>query len=193
MNFKETGCCGIQELTALSHHTLPEDAMRVFCVTILGNIRKVTYADRVLGDFNTKGNHLYSFYLFTAAVYESGTGSQRPYGHNFAAFIKGHGLGVVSTIPATPNHAFHPDHKVQAWLWKPSLRGLKKWYQAELDREAAEIAAKLAAANTEAAAPVPAKAPAPRPALAAQQKALALQMQAQRAGAGQPQEQLDPF
>lgn len=135
LTFKATGCCGIQELTGLSTHTRPEEAMAVFCAQVLGKIRAVAYADRVSGNFNSGPNHMYSFYLFTAAVYESGTGPQRPYGQNFADFIKAHRLGQVSTLPARPNFAFHPDHKIQAWLWKPSLRGLRAWYQRTLDTD----------------------------------------------------------
>lgn len=135
LTFRATGCCGIQELTSLSTHTLPEEAMKAFCVQMLGTVRKVQYADRVLGDFNNRPNHLYSFYLFTAAVYEPGKGNHRPYGENFAAFIKAHRLGDISTLPARTNFAFHPDHKIQAWLWKPRLAGLKAWYKALLDKE----------------------------------------------------------
>lgn len=143
LTFRATGCCGIQELTSLSTHTLPEEAMKAFCVQMLGTVRKVQYADRVLGDFNNRPNHLYSFYLFTAAVYEPGKGNHRPYGENFAAFIKAHRLGDVSTLPARTNFAFHPDHKVQAWLWKPRLAGLKAWYKLLLDKEEAELQAKI--------------------------------------------------
>lgn len=146
LTFRATGCCGIQELTELSSHPTPEDAMDVFCGRMLRKIRKVAYLDRVLGDCQLRQSHLYSFYLFTAAVYDPGKGG-RPYGQNFAEYIKAHRLGQVTTLPARPNYAFHPDHKVQAWLWKPSLSGMKKWYQVRLDAAEAIANAKHQAAQ----------------------------------------------
>lgn len=145
MDFQATHCCGIQEITQLSNHETAEEAMENFCRSVFGNSRKVSYRG-----LPAKKSTMFSFYMFTAAVY--GTFRQkedkyyrRPYGAEFAAFIKTHKLGSVSTQRARTNYAFHPDHKVQAWLWRPNVKNLEAWWGIKDTQLQAEKAAKLAA------------------------------------------------
>lgn len=151
MNFASTNCCGIQEITNLSMSTSPEDALTTFCTKVFGSARKVVYKSQP-----ARPQTIYSFYLFTAAVAKdaaSAIGYYRPYGKAFADFLKTQKLGKVSTLPAKFNLAFHPEHKVQAWIWSPNKQALEKWWtlrQAQLkaDKLAVEAAehARIAAA-----------------------------------------------
>lgn len=143
MDFKNTQCCGIQEITGLSHHPSAEDAMDGFCACHFGSARKVSYHG-----ISARVETLYSFYLFTAAIYPPGrahTSYTRPYGPEFAAFIKANKLGDITPTKARVNLAFHPDHSVQAWLWCPAPKLLKAWWAARQVAQAAKAAEKQAA------------------------------------------------
>lgn len=158
MYFTATQCCGFQEISSLSNHQTPEQAMAAFCASHFGSIRKKNpngKDDRSYGD----GPHtLYTFYVFTAAIYgpkkrDNVFSNRGLYGAKFAEFIKEQKLGTVTTIPAKVNKAFHPDHKVQVWIWHPSREPLTRWWQgfstakqAEEAAKKAEIAAALATA-----------------------------------------------
>lgn len=122
MEMIKTMCCAIQEIGGLcNHRNCPEDAMRAFCEQNLAKpVRYGTCAGR--------SHSLYSFYLFTAAVgaaYDTNT-----YGHQFANYIKTHGLGEVWESKWVVNTAFHPDHGNQVWIWTPDLDAIKKWWAA---------------------------------------------------------------
>lgn len=131
MQFASTNCCGIQEIICLSDSVSPDEAMQSFCSKTLGTTRAVLYK-------GMKGRHntIYSFYMFTAALPGPRTPKDdytnhyyRPYGDDFAKFIKLHKLGKVTTLPAKVNEAFHPDHQVKAWIWSPNKDSLAKWWQ----------------------------------------------------------------
>lgn len=150
MNFNGTQCCGVQELSSLSNHKKPDEAMAAFCTHIFGAVNKGRRSafDRTKDKAKpvVKMNAtLYSFYTFTAAIYKN-KAEESQYGPAFAKFIREHKLGQVSTCRARPNHAFHPDHKVQAWIWRPSLRTLKTWWLQQHLLEVEAKAAKAAAA-----------------------------------------------
>jgi hypothetical protein len=126
MNFRPTNCCGISEITSLSNHTTPEEAMVDFCKQVFGTYRQTGFG----GLRRSNATYFYTYYMFTAAVYETGPYSKRKYGQDFADFILNHGLGKVATIDAEVNFAFHADHKVQAWLWQPDRTTLAAWWTA---------------------------------------------------------------
>src|SRR5438045_3407765 len=100
MNVRATGCCGVQEFTGLSTHTTPEDALLSFCQLLFG----ASEARRSAWDPPTKGrttytliSYLYSFYMFTAAIYPTKP-EESQYGHKFAKLIRDNKLGQVSTV-----------------------------------------------------------------------------------------------
>jgi hypothetical protein len=133
MNFRDTGCCGIKEITSLSSHKKPDEAMQAFCQMLFGVNKRKSAFERMTKSDMFLAAYLYSFYLFTAAIYDQADKTlheayKHPYGEDFAKFIKENKLGQVSCCRARTNHAFHPDHKVKAWIWRPSMKGLKKWW-----------------------------------------------------------------
>lgn len=144
MDFQATHCCGIQEITQLSQHENAEEAMENFCRSVFGNTRKVSYRG-----LQAKKSTMFSFYMFTAAVYSESQQKKhddqyyRPYGAEFAAFIKTHKLGSVSTQRARTNYAFHPDHKVQAWIWRPNIKTLEAWWIIKDEQQQQKKAAQL--------------------------------------------------
>lgn len=138
MQFKDTNCCGVKEIWSLSAHRSPELAMDEFCKYHLGTIRNVTYHG-----MKARPQTIYSFYLFTAAIMKSCLGNYpATYGPDFANFIRLNKLGTVTRTRAVFNLAFHPDHKVQAWLWCPNVKRLQKWWE---DRSAKALADKAQA------------------------------------------------
>lgn len=130
MNFKDTGCCAIQEITGLSTHLKAEDAMVAFCKANINGGRPK------FGSFSAAPDSVYSFYLFTAAVWHSKTKLDqynvqyyRPYGAEFAKFIEDNDLGKVVASSIEVNQAFHKDHSNQVWIWTPNKANLKKWWE----------------------------------------------------------------
>lgn len=117
MNFKVTGSCAVQEITGLRGHSEARYAMQDFCRQ---NLKSRVMFGGAIGAIDT----LYSFYLFTAANYD------KPYGTNFATFIKDHNLGVVWGSEKVVNTAFHPDHSNQVWIWTPDVPALRAWWDA---------------------------------------------------------------
>jgi hypothetical protein len=142
MNFQPTHCCGIQEITELSSSLTAEEAMASFCSKTFGSGKRARYRTTV-----SAGSTMYSFYYFTAAVYpenhpDRGHNSRyhTPYGTEFAKLIKEAKLGRVTTLPARTNYAFHPDHKVQIWLWRPGKKNLEAWWALYQEKQAAKLA-----------------------------------------------------
>jgi hypothetical protein len=119
MNMFKTQCCAIQEIGGLSNHPDARDAMIAFC--------KTNFAAPVkFGTANARADTLYSFYLFTAAT---GSPYYKPYGSNFAKFIRDNKLGRVWASPSRKNEAFHSDHENQVWIWMPNRLALKSWWE----------------------------------------------------------------
>lgn len=118
MYLRTTECCAIQEIDGLKGHADAKEAMLAFC--------KQNFGTGVL--FKSQAaysNSVYSFYLFSASL-ESG---QKPYGKEFEEFIKENELGTVWASPKRVNHAFHPDHSNQVWVWMPDVTKLKAWWE----------------------------------------------------------------
>lgn len=139
-------CCGIKEILNLSSFILPEIAIMAF-------IRMWKKGEDHSGYAAYPGT-MYTNYVFTAAVYDteicSGPrehksskydhqylkngklwdakrGMYFPYGHNFAEFIEKHKLGTVVSPGEGVNEAFHNDHKVAAWVWRPDSKALEAY------------------------------------------------------------------
>lgn len=140
MTSRSMDCCGTKELVLLSTHYSPFTAMLAF-VSMWKNGEDHS-------GFRAANSSMYSNYIFTAAIYDrevcEKTSGQHthllkgklwdkkldmyfPYGHYFAEFIEKNKLGKVVTLDSTINAAFHPDHKVQAWLWQPDPKAIQKW------------------------------------------------------------------
>lgn len=121
MNTKELECCAVHEISHLSDHKTPEDAMKDFC------------SDHSI--YGGKMGNLGAFYIFTG-VLKIKAGSTDylsrnrnvDYGPAFAAFIKANKLGIVVGSPSRINRANHPDHTVKVWVWCPSIAGLNRWW-----------------------------------------------------------------
>lgn len=120
MNFKDTQCCGITEITNLSSHgTDSRGAMVSFCQQQIGE------PPRYHGSQVYYLGTLYSFYFFTAAVGPA----YAKYGHAFAEFIEKNKLGKVWESPAIVNKAFHPDHANQVWIFMPDVDAVQAWWK----------------------------------------------------------------
>lgn len=130
MTLHDTHCCGVQEIHNLSLDPSAEASMVSFCKQNLGTKRV-----KFQGDPAFAGT-IYSFYIFTAAVYDThhipynDYRMYQPYGKEFAEFIRKNKLGNVIEAPALTNDAFHPDHKNQVWVWMPNLENLRAWWEA---------------------------------------------------------------
>jgi hypothetical protein len=135
MEFRDTGCCGIQEITQLSNYSSAEEAMLAFCKELF-KVDENSPSCRFGRSVGVKGT-IYTHYLFTAAVYgkktrdsyEADMRCYQPYGAEFAQYIKDFNLGTVVGSEAEINHAFHPDHSVQAWIWTANSTNLQAWYK----------------------------------------------------------------
>ena len=124
MYLKTTQCCAIQEIDGLSYHANAKEAMLSFC--------KQNFVDGVkYNGTRSYNNALYSFYLFTAALLRDA----KPYGSEFAEFIKENNLGEVWASPKRVNEAFHPDHSNQVWVWMPNPEKLCEWWMANKPAE----------------------------------------------------------
>lgn len=126
MNFKKTGCCAIEEITYLSGDGDPEDSMSSFCKQNL--MKQLRF-----GGTPAAHNTLFSFYMFTSAVSNSGKGmyGAKDYGNNFADFIEKHKFGTVWRSPVVKNVAFHDGHSNQVFIWAPNLKTISAWWKEE--------------------------------------------------------------
>ena len=131
--FNSTKCCAYSEITGLSSHTTPKDAMITFCRANLNQAEsRVMYHTAP-----STQNRLYSFYLFSAAIatptrkdtYLSNIGDD--YGSKFAKFILENKLGEIVESPLRPNMAFHEDHSNKIWIWATDQGMIEKWWEAE--------------------------------------------------------------
>lgn len=160
VNLYGTQCCGTQEITSLNTHESPEKAMLRFCELTLkkgGSALRYGYS-------NSAKPLLYSHYTFTAAVYDKECsafasyersypkkidpefGQYMPYGAQFAKFIQENKLGEVVTTSPKINKLYHPDHKVQIWIWTPDQDAIEAWYVTKVGPQLAEEAKKALAA-----------------------------------------------
>lgn len=131
MNIHNTKCCGIQEIDKLGQHKSAEEAMVSFCKQQLHQALK-------FGSCTARSGSLFSFYMFTAAVYEKGStdeygvvitdGFAHKYGVQFAKFIKENKLGKVWASPAKKNTVFHPNHANQIYIWNADQPALEAWW-----------------------------------------------------------------
>lgn len=126
MHLHKTSCCAVQDIGGLSTHQTAKAAMISFCQQA---ILKPPMFGRAAG----ARDQIYSFYLFTAAVYPKGkyTGygrSYSPYGKEFCDFIRDNNLGEVWESPARPNKAYHPDRENQVYVWMPNHVAIKAWW-----------------------------------------------------------------
>jgi len=69
-----------------------------------------------------------AFYVFTAVIAARGSGPQRKYGDEFAAFITANRLGDIVVTMDRNNRKNVPSHKIRGWVWAPSEANLKKWW-----------------------------------------------------------------
>lgn len=161
VNVYATQCCGTMEISNLSSHKTPEEAMLRFCELTL---KKGGAALRYGYTGSMDKPLLYSHYNFTAAIYDPDCSSYKqyaqaypdkidpetklyaPYGHKFAQFIRDNKLGTIATTEPRVNKLYHPDHKVQMWIWTPDQDAVEAWYAAKNGPALAEEAKKALAA-----------------------------------------------
>ena len=124
MELRGLSCCALSEIDGLdSYDGDPEEFIDDFCAEFAhpqyapGGFKKV---GTTLGD---PGAH----YVFTALV-RSGDGNEGTYGDELAAYIRKHKLGAVVQSPIRLNRQNYEDHYVRAWIWSPSPKGLKRWW-----------------------------------------------------------------
>ena len=134
MNFRSTSCCAWQEITGLSTHSTPKDAMITFCKANLtqGESRIMYHSSPA------NQNRLYSFYLFSAAVHTAKSGGSKflqsvgeDYGSKFAKFILDNKLGTITESPVKPNMAFHEEHSNRIWIWATDQKAIETWWENE--------------------------------------------------------------
>lgn len=121
--------------------------MTTFCTFVFDKTTRVKFRT-----CPGKENELYSFYLFTAAVETPSTPKilprnnyyyppvYRPYGSDFAEFIRTNKLGEVIESPKVVNKAFHSNHSNQVWVWTPNRDALKQWWDKEKAKDASRMA-----------------------------------------------------
>ena len=124
MEINGLNCCALSEIAGLeSYSGDPEQFVRDFC-------EELSFPSYSPGGFKRVGTQLGepgAHYVFTALV--RGEDSYRgTYGNNLADYIKKHKLGVVVQSPIMLNRQNYDDHYVRAWIWSPSPKGLKRWW-----------------------------------------------------------------
>lgn len=132
MELTQTQCCAIEEISELSTHATPEDAMADLCEAMEYGAAD-SYNDREYRNRESNDDDLIipGLLTFTGVVgYTDGDTDDTTYGPKFAAYIRKHKLGRVVEGPVSTNRMNHPTHKVRLWIWKPSVKGLTKWWKA---------------------------------------------------------------
>lgn len=127
MDLNDTNCCAVMEMAHISENEGPEEVIREVCESVWGD----SYYDPEWDDPPSQ-NKPQAFYTFTGVVgYKKGSddeGENTDYAPKLAAYIRRHKLGIVTESPARYNRTNHPDHKVRVYVWAPSARKLKEWW-----------------------------------------------------------------
>jgi hypothetical protein len=127
MEIHDLCCCAVHELNILSTYSTPKEAMLAFCKL---HVSRYGYNGVTKGGLYTPG----AFYIFTGVVKfrddSDDYGEDTSYGLNFAAYIKEQRLGVVSSSCRRVNRVNHPDHTIKVWIWAPSVKRLRLWWEA---------------------------------------------------------------
>lgn len=130
MEFECLTCCAVQEITELSSHRTPHEAMKAFC-----------HEQFLLDDFGDEQGwgkphlreKLSGFYIFTGVIKHNDGSNADPrglrYGPAFAAFIRRNGLGRVTASVPAPNRQNHPHHILKVWVWAPYQGAMERWCQ----------------------------------------------------------------
>lgn len=122
----DTHSCAISEIhNVRAFQGDPKGAMMSFCKLSLGRPVVWKIVDPSGNDKGQDGA-LYSFYFFSSPIYRGKTS----YGEQFAQFIEDEKLGRIVTTPGLLNHAYHPDHANQIWIWMPNVKALEAWWKA---------------------------------------------------------------
>lgn len=123
LEFYDTRTCAMQEIHNLQYFEgKPREAMINFCRSNLGRPVVWKIVDPS-GNDKGRAGALFSFYFFSGPT-------NRRYGSQFAEFIKENELGKLIESPALTNHAYHPDHANQIWIWMPDVTALNRWWKA---------------------------------------------------------------
>lgn len=119
------GSCAVAAIGDLSYCDGPEDALRRICKNALGK-RRPAYFAGICDEYNK----LTSFYVFSAGPEDSRYGNDwQNYGTSFAAYIKRHKLGKISTPGRFQNARYHAGHTCQAWIWAPDQKAVVAWWE----------------------------------------------------------------
>jgi hypothetical protein len=119
---RHTSCCGVMEISGLSSHKTPKDAM-------------LEVVDGPAGWWNTgwgKYGCAPGLVIFTGVIRHTDGSAVRPnpyYGPRFAAYIRRHKLGIVTVGGTAPNRKTHPTHIIRLWVWNPNPDAIKAWWK----------------------------------------------------------------
>jgi len=122
--------CAGQSITNLSYHKGPEEALLAFCQSQL--VFRNGYEWGKTSE-SPRFTLLVPYYSWMAGPEVSGKGHSSSvgwwaYGTEFAAYIRKHRLGRVSTLGPKINKKYHPDTTCQVWIWSPDQAAVEKWY-----------------------------------------------------------------
>jgi hypothetical protein len=108
MHIAPTSCCGLREISGLSYHNTPGEAMREFALgaTRLNYVR----SGRVL---------VCSHVIFSAAD------GANDYGDKFAAYIRRHKLGTIAISRRLTNP--NSGNPLKVWVWSINKTALLAW------------------------------------------------------------------
>lgn len=120
LSFYNTHSCAMKEIDGVSCQS-PEESIKSFCQQ---NLQRRLAFRGIPADHET----VYSFYIFSDAVYNDPNEEYEASGSQLASYIRRHKLGKIWATRPVQNVAFHNDHCNQVWIWAPNLPALKAWW-----------------------------------------------------------------
>lgn len=124
MYIDETQCCAVMEIGNLQDHKTAKEAMLVFC-------RQELFDDPYSCYYREDSAKLSGLYTFTGVIKHTDR-SRVPlngkYGPAFATLIRRNHLGRITESISARNRRNHPTHVIRVWVWAPSERNLRQWY-----------------------------------------------------------------
>ena len=128
------GSCAVASIATIGSCTGPEDVLKRFCKTELGERSSYRKDYRILT----------SYYVFCAGpevTSKAKGGSHHSkdhwprYGTELAAYILSNGLGEVVTVGPKKNLKHHKDTTAQVWVWSPDQKAMERWWDTHYSEE----------------------------------------------------------
>lgn len=117
MTLKQMSCCGMRDLSGLSDHETPKEAMVAFVLTSCPRVSRYNWDARKCEKLRQLN--------FSHVIFSEANNEHRRYGENFATYIRRNKLGTVvaSERRVNPNSG----NQVKFWVWTLNKHNLVDW------------------------------------------------------------------